>query len=552
MANLINIGLSGLKASQAALNTTSNNISNSDTEGYNRQIANLKQLPGSSSAEGYFGNGVNVQSIARQYEGYISTQLNEAKSEQGAFNTQLTQMSQIDNVLANDESGLSTMMANFFSSMQSLSNTPTDPAVRETLLGNVQSMVAQFNSVSNYLGDMETGVESQLDDAVSQINSYTSQIANLNKQITLTSARTGEAPNDLMDQRDLFVSKLSELTSVDVIEQNGKYNVSLPTGQSLVLGEKSYSMAVVDSDEDPTQKTLALVNSSGNSVQLNESRLDGGVVGGLLGFRNEGLADAQERLGQIAVALAGSLNEQHQEGFDLNGDAGKALFTFDEPSSYANANNDGAATVSTTFDGNYSDVRASNYTVDYNGGDYTVTRESDNSTTTFSAASLPTDANGDSVINVDGLDIAISGTPADGDSFVVKPTENAGRSLTLALSDTAELAAAGTTGSLGDNTNAQAMADLQGGLTVGGTTSFSGAYAQLVSNAGTETAALKVKSSAQDSVVNQISTAQQSVSGVNLEEEAANLLKYQQLYTANAKVIGTAQNLFNTLIGIMG
>ena len=363
---------------------------------------------------------------------------------------------------------------------------------------------------------------------------------------------TGEAPNDLMDQRDLFVSKLSELTSVDVIEQNGKYNVSLPTGQSLVLGEKSYSMAVVDSDEDPTQKTLALVNSSGNSVQLNESRLDGGVVGGLLGFRNEGLADAQERLGQIAVALAGSLNEQHQEGFDLNGDAGKALFTFDEPSSYANANNDGAATVSTTFDGNYSDVRASNYTVDYNGGDYTVTRESDNSTTTFSAASLPTDANGDSVINVDGLDIAISGTPADGDSFVVKPTENAGRSLTLALSDTAELAAAGTTGSLGDNTNAQAMADLQGGLTVGGTTSFSGAYAQLVSNAGTETAALKVKSSAQDSVVNQISTAQQSVSGVNLEEEAANLLKYQQLYTANAKVIGTAQNLFNTLIGIMG
>ena len=115
MANLINIGLSGLKASQAALNTTSNNISNSDTEGYNRQIANLKQLPGSSSAEGYFGNGVNVQSIARQYEGYISTQLNEAKSEQGAFNTQLTQMSQIDNVLANDESGLSTMRSNSFS-----------------------------------------------------------------------------------------------------------------------------------------------------------------------------------------------------------------------------------------------------------------------------------------------------------------------------------------------------------------------------------------------------------------------------------------------------
>ncbi|MCM2971618.1 flagellar hook-associated protein FlgK [Larsenimonas suaedae] len=551
MANLINIGLSGLKATQAALSTTSNNISNADTEGYNRRVAQFGQSPGTSTPAGYFGNGVNLEGISRQYEGFLSNQLNKAKSEQSALSSELTEMTQIDNVLANEDSGLDSLMSSFFSSIQKLADTPADPAVRETVLGDARSMVAQFKSVSGYLGDMEQGVESQLNDAVGQINSYTSQIANLNKQITITQSKTGNEPSDLMDQRDLFVSKLSELTSINVVEQDGKYNISVSGGQSLVQGNDNYRMSLVDDSSDPTRKTVAIANGSGGNFEISEDRLTGGKVGGLLAFRNGGLESAQQRLGQLAVSLSGSINQQHVQGQDLGGNAGEPVFALGSPDSFAHADNTSTATVSTTFNDSVDQLRPSNYTVEFEAGTYTVTRESDGTTSSFASGGLPTDSNGASVISVDGLDIAVSGTPADGDAFLVKPFESATREMDLMISDPAKLAAAGAGNGIGDNTNAQAMADLQGAKRIGGDTSFSGAYAQLVSDVGTRTATLKVKSDAQNSVVEQVSTAQQSVSGVNLEEEAANLLKFQQMYTANAKVISTAQNMFNELIGIM-
>nr|WP_303854919.1 flagellar hook-associated protein FlgK [Salinicola salarius] len=311
--SLFSIGLSGLSAAQNALSTTSNNISNVYTDGYSRQLTLLGQ---NSSGEGG-GSGVSVDGIQRQYNSYISSQLNQVNSRESALETYQSQVNQIDDLLADSDSGLTTLMQNFFSSLEDLTGAPSDAAAREGVLGSARSMVAQFRAYDGYLSDMREGINGQIGDVVTQVNDLSDQIADLNKQVTLARARSGEEPNALLDQRDKLVSDLGELVDVNVQVQDGStYQVSLSNGTPLVAGKMSFDLVAVKSDEDPSNITIAYEDGAGSRSPLKESVIQGGELGGLMSFRSETLDSVQNQIGQLAVSLATAFNEQHQAGFD--------------------------------------------------------------------------------------------------------------------------------------------------------------------------------------------------------------------------------------------
>ena len=653
------IGLSGLKAAQGALVTTGNNTANVNTPGYSRQSAQIASSGGVSiPGVGVFGSGAQVTGVTRSYDQYLSSQLNQAQSLNQSLNTYYTQVSQIDNLLADQKAGLAPQMQTLFAHVQALANTPADPAARQQLISSGQSLANQFRSMDQYLSGLNASVNAQISGGIDQINTYAEQIANLNKQVAMLSNGTGtQAPNDLLDQRDQLVNELGKLVGTKLIVQNeNQYSVFVGSGQTLVLGDKATRLAAVRSASDPTRTTVAVVNAVGNAAEMQESVISGGSLGGLLQFRSETLTTAQNSLGRIAIALADTFNAQQKLGIDLNGVLGKDFFSQASPGLISNDRNTGTLVLTPSFS-DTNQLSTSDYRLDVKADlTFSLTRLSDQQNIPL-AAGFPGTAPANTT-TFDGVTLTFaSGTAKAGDSFLIQPTRTGARDLAVTLTDTAKVAAAspiitgntfgnqgsgaisagtvdanylvtplaakvtltydgatnkfsgfpagaavtvtlangspdpaspyaagtpvtysagakmtfngitvtvsGTpsngdnftiaknTGGVSDGSNALLLGALQNKKTIGGSTaSLNDAYAQLVSTVGNKARQIQIAGTAQTSLTTQIRTAQQSVSGVNQDEETANLLMFQQMYQANAKVIQTAATMFDAVLGI--
>ncbi|EHD22031.1 MULTISPECIES: flagellar hook-associated protein FlgK [Brenneria] len=561
MSNLINTAMSGLKGAQAALSTVSNNISNQAVTGYSRQNALLSQAVSTSTSAGYIGNGVNVVGINREYNDFIATQLRSAQTQSSSATTYYEQISKIDNLLADSTTSLSATLQDFFTNLQNLTSNSGDSSTRQTVLGKAEGLVNQFQVTDKYLKDTAEGLNTQIQSTVQQINTYANQIADLNNQITrLTGANQGAAPNDLLDQRDQLVNELNKLVGVDVSVQDGiVYNVSLKNGLSLVQGTRTNELVAVSSDSDPSRITVGYNDKIAGVTEVKESSISGGSLNALLSFRSETLDSVSNQLGQMALAFADVFNTQHKEGYDLNGEKGEDFFTFGGSATLKNSKNTGSAELTASYTDTGA-VKASDYTIKYDGTDWQVTRLSDNAKFT---ATVDTS---DSSLNFDGLKLTISGTPAANDSFTLKPVASVVTGMSVAITDSSKIAAASVKldengdpvlengepvfGGASDNTNAKALLALQSEKIVEGKSTITGAYAGLVADVGNQTNTMKVNSTSQASVVTQLTAEQQSVSGVNLDEEYGELMRYQQYYQANAAVIQTASTIFDALLSI--
>ncbi|MBA0167918.1 flagellar hook-associated protein FlgK [Pectobacterium sp. CFBP8739] len=560
MSNLINTAMSGLKGAQVALSVVSNNISNQAVTGYSRQSIILEQTTSNSTSAGYIGNGANVVSVNRQYNEFITNQLRSAQTTSSSVTAYYEQISKIDNLLASSTTSLSSTIQGFFSNLQNLTSNSGDSSTRQTVLGKAEGLVNQFKVTDKYLRDMDSGLNTQIQSIVGQVNAYSNQIASLNDEITqLMGANSGAMPNDLLDQRDLLVDQLNKLVGVNVVVQDGNvYNVALKNGTDLVQAGTSNQLVAIGSSSDPSRLTIGYKDRANDVTSLTESSLTGGTLGGLLSFRTETLDETRAQLGQLALAFADAFNAQHQKGYDRDGAKGGDFFSFGKAVAFNDSKNTGTAVLTPSYT-NTKDVQASNYSLKYDGTNWQVTRLSDN--LKFTATLDATDNS----LNFDGIKMTITGTPAGNDSFLLKPVNDVIIDMSVAISDPNKIAAASVKlddtgnpvvdgsgnpvfGGVSDNTNAKALLALQNEKIVGGKASVSGGYASIVGAIGNQTSTLKINNTSQQNVVKQLTAEQQSVSGVNLDEEYGDLMRYQQYYMANAQVIKTAQSIFDALL----
>ena len=543
MSSLINNAMSGLSAAQAALNTASNNISSYNVAGYTRQTTIMAQANSTLGAGGWVGNGVYVSGVQREYDSFITNQLRAAQNQSSGLTVRYEQMSKIDNLLSSTTSSISTSLQGFFTSLQTLVSNAEDPAARQALIGKADGLVNQFKTTDQYLRDQDKQVNIAIGSSVEQINNYAKQIASLNDQISrLTGVGAGASPNDLLDQRDQLVSELNQIVGVEVsVQDGGTYNLTMANGYTLVQGSSARQLAAVPSSADPSRTTVAYVDATAGNIEIPEKLLNSGSLGGLLTFRSQDLDQTRNTLNQLALAFAEAFNAQHKQGYDANGDQGEDFFSIGKPSVLSNAKNTGSGTLSAEVTDS-SAVQATNYKLVFDGQDWQVTRLSDN--TSFKAVETK------GKLTFDGLEVTVGAGANANDSFTLKPVSDAIVNMNVLVTDESKIAMASDPDAGGsDNRNGQALLDLQTQKTVGNK-SFNDAYATMVSDVGNKTATLKTSSTAQGNVVTQLYNQQQSISGVNLDEEYGNLQRYQQYYLANAQVLQTANTLFDALLGI--
>src|SRR5579864_2744040 len=662
-SNLFNIGLSGLNAAQWGLTTTGQNISNQATAGYSVERPVYSETSGQYTGSGYLPQGVSTTTVQRQYSQYLTSELNTAQSQSGSLTSYYTMIAQLNNAVGSPTTGISSAITSYFTGLQNVANSASDQAMRQTAMSSAQSLADQINAAGDQYDQLRQSVNTQLTNTVAQVNTYSAQIAQLNTQIAAASS-SGQPPNQLLDQRDLAVSNLSQLVGVQVVQGSSGYSVFMGNGQPLVVSDKSFNLTTMTSPSDPTELAVAYAGLAGQNPAptpqaIPDSTDVGGQLGGLMTFRSQSLDPAEAQLGAIATSFASQVNAQNALGIDLSGNAGGALFTVGSPTVYTNPKNTGGASLGVSF-ANSAQPTTSDYTLAFDGTNYTLTDKATGSIV-GQATSLTNP--------IGGLQFTLTGSMAAGDSFTVEPTRaalnnfaltttsgsaiaasspvlatagtsnagsatitqgtvTAGYSLpssttTLTYSSTAggqltgfppysvvtvagtpattyTINAAGTTpvpysaaagatltinggatvpaggamngvtvtisgapsngdtfaiatntGGGQDGRNAQAMSNLVTAKQLnGGSVTLTDAYANYVNNIGNQTNQVQTANTAQSSLVTQITTAQQAVSGVNINEEAANLLQYQQLYQANSKVIQTADTLFQTILGI--
>ncbi|MEI8325306.1 MAG: flagellar hook-associated protein FlgK [Betaproteobacteria bacterium] len=634
---LLNVGASALLANQAALQTAGNNIANVNTPGYSRQSVLLAQVPGQDIGAGYVGRGVAVTTVLRDYSAFLDAQANLAAAQQAADSTVSTQLTQLENIFPGGSRGIGASVSTMLNSFSAVASAPTDLSARTVALANANQMAALFRSSSTSLDQLQAGVQTQLQQSVSAINSLATQIAAANDKIAHT-ASSGQTPNELLDQRDQLITRLNQyVQTTSIPSSDGGVTILLAGSQAIVQGASANPLLLSPSTYpgDLGSNTLT-IKTGALSAPMDESNLGGGSVKGLMSFLNQDLVQGRNLLGRMALAIGTVANTQHKLGLDMSGNAGGNLFQLPAmPLGLPASTNGGTNSISMSVS-DPTKFAVSDYQLTYTSGTAgNVTRWSDGKVTAFDFAAPP--------VVVDGLGLSATTGAVAGDRFLLKPFSTAASQIDTAftspkdlamasqiqaavgssnvgglalasmqarsanpnLTDTVSLtfnAAAGTFGAF-DVTTASALAagvpytpgqpisfngwsltlsGLPKGLTdsitvqasnpayantnSGNATAlvnlrdmslFDGApltdgYAGAISQVGVLAQGAAFAAATSLAIAADAQTAKASVSGVNLDEEAAKLLQFQQAYQASAKVLQMAQTLFTTLISSFG
>ncbi len=654
MADLFNIGLSGLRASQTNLSVTGQNITNVNTPGYSRQAAVQAARDPSFSGVGYIGNGTNITDVTRIYNEFLTSQVRTSTSINSEVTAFQSQMEGINTLLSSTATGITPGLQNFFDALQTSIEDPASLPGRQLFLSEAEGLASRFNTVNDRLSTQTKFIGQQMGTLTNQISRLSSSIAGYNDAIEKAAAN-GAQPNDLFDARDEAVRQLSELVGVTVVKQDSNsINVFIGSGQPLVVGKDASSLEVVPGRSDPSRAEVVLV--SGGSQQEVTSLISGGELGGLVRYRRDVLDQALNSVGRLALSIASEFNDQLGKGLDINGQAGGQLFKginspdqVDSRSRARPTNTD----PNTTLDVLITDtgqLSTSDYEVLFSSAtEFSVRRVSDDKVSgPFDISSVPPPEMDGFSINLGG-----AGVLGAGDRFLLTPTRSGAGAMEAVMNQPQELgfaAPAKVNASLenrgnakvtqptlvngpepidpavmqtflpitftydesgtelilsspggpvnpptivitpgqsnvlnyeidgyefsmnmtgtplnedsfevgfntgkSDNRNALILSNLQTDAVLGQANgaagySFTDGYGDIVQRVATVTAQARSDSEASGAVLKQTQNNRDSVSAVNLDEEAANLIKFEQYYNASAQVIQIARSVFDTLI----
>lgn len=453
MADLLSIGLSGLTANKTSLAVTGHNITNVNTPGYSRQdTVQVTRAPQYSGA-GFIGSGTTLVDVRRTYNEFLTTQLRSSTALNGDVKAYLSQINQLDSLLAGTTTGVAPGMQRLFASLQTAAEDPANIPARQLVLSEAEGLAKRFNTMHDRLFEQNQFVNKQLSAISDQVNQLAGAVAEYNAAIAVASAN-GQPPNDLLDGREEVVRKLSEFIGVTVVAQDASnYNLFIGSGQPLVIGQTASRLEVVPGLADPLRSEVQLV--SGNSRQGVTSHITGGEMGGLIRYREDVLDATFNSIGRLALVVSDQINSQLGQGLDIKGSFGEPLFRGINDVAYMQqrslarpGNSDPTANLNVRIE-NAGQLSASDYQVEFiNGTDYQIRRQSDgqlmswdddndpltapSSIFTIGATAGPT---------VDGFSLSIaSGNFNAGDRFMITPTRNAASSIQNTLKKPEELA----------------------------------------------------------------------------------------------------------------
>jgi len=550
LSGILDMGRRALELAQMRVQTTAHNISNADTESYSRQEVSSTTTRPELVPGGLLGTGVRPDTIERITSRFLENQLLAERQVKGQLDLQSTAFGHIEEVFSESQvGGLSEALSTFFAAWQDLATNPEGVAERQVLVSQAGALTGQFVLYAQGLERVDRDMRADLDASVAKINEITLRVADTNKSIAAAEAG-GQPANDLRDNRDRLLNELADLTEFSVIDNGTVSDFTVQVrGQTLVQGVRQQSIDVVsDANGLP-----ALVIEQGSGWRNFFDLPVLGRVGGALSVLRDALPAAQLGLNEVAVFFAANVNALHREGFAIDGTTGLDFFI--SPMQGApDPGNAGGATISTPRVVDASLITGHRYEVGFVAADSFQITDVDTGAVVVPAT--PANYVSGNPVTFDGLTVILGdsgGPPVAGDLFVVEANLKYFSSIAVdpAIESNPQRVAAALslTGLPADNENARRIAALENAAIMsGGTGTLIDSLSSLVSQAGIDSSRAKVGLERQSLVVDQVIAQREAVSGVSIDEEAANLVEFQRSYQAAARVISTVDQMLEILL----
>lgn len=554
----LNIANRGLSASQMGIQITGENISNASTEGYSRKRVSLVADSRVDSSYGQMGLGVEILSVERIRDVFIDGQLNDQLSDLGYAETIDYALQRIENIHQEpSDTGLNNALDAFWNAWADVANNPSDRSSREALSSTTEILTDSFHYISEELRSYKTSINEQISSVVDEINNIGSQISLLNKQIMTCENKSTEQANDSRDQRDVLLSDLAKLTDISYFEdETGAVTVTV-SGSMFISPQKVYPMEITTQtsrESDGYMFSSFNVKMSGSSDVLDPN---GGELQALFEVRDTIIPSYESELDELAATVVSEVNKVHESGYNLYGLTGIDFFNENKTTAStielsaavsADSNNIAAASGGIISTPGTVTMNSNNYLVNLTDGTAGGNSQYRNLVTgsvelvnTTTGQTLEEGADKDYVIDYElGLiQIINTGSFGAADTYEVDFQYND--------SDFS---------GVGDGSNALAISGIRDENvtdpdSLGNFTHTIGEfYAGYIGRLGVERNEASAELETRTSLVEQLSTQQQSISGVNLDEEMANLIQFQQTYQASARFMTTISSMLEVLMNI--
>ncbi len=541
MSSALSTGLSGLLAYQRAINVHSQNIANVNTEGYVRQRVELIAQGNSSVLAG--SAGVSIAQIRRDVNNYLLEQGRSSQSAATRSELMAEKADQIVGLVASADYGLDETLRELRNSFEALATEPTSTIIREEVFARLQTTIDRFKTMDARLSEFEFEIEARLTEEVSRVNALTQQIAALNTEIARQSVGGRAVTPSLLDARDRATNELADKIGIRVNERrDGSSSITTTSGVLLVNGTSAATLARVNDPREPTRGRIVLQVGPASTDVSRE--MQGGVIGGLLDTRAQLVENTRNELGRLAASVVATLNARNAAGDDGDGDPGLALFTIGVPALRAASSNTGSASLSVALN-DARELTSSDYLLERGASSWTIRRLADETIITPTGSGTVADP-----WVFDGIKLTTnSGAAATGDSFLIRPTRSLIDGIAVAITSGRELAAAARNTAAGNNQNAVSLAAaFDDKLLEANTRSITEMSLRLTTRIASARDAATLARDVQQQAAIEARSEFGDRYGVNLDEEAAELLRYQQAYQASAQVIRIANELFDSLL----
>lgn len=554
---ILGTGTSGIMASQIAMDIAGDNIANANTEGYSRKRLVQQAMYRKDSGMGAMGYGVFSSKVERYRDEYLDTKISSVTSEYGQFKQLDIGMTRVEDILLEpQDTGIKETLNKFWNTWQDLSNNPHDTASRSVVVKSAETLIKQIKSAVTNLRDYQNDLNNEMESTIDQVNVLTKEITKLNKDI-ITLELNDKIANDSRDLRDRAIRDLSELIEIDYTQdETGSFNVTVDgilvsSGQSQVDLIKNYEF---DSRYDgTTRKSVGIKFAAyADEMEYNSGQLEGYRI-----LRDDVIEDKLEKLDYLAVSIKESINEIHKTGYNLEGMTGISFFK---------ENSVGAMDmeVDSTIVNNVNFIAAATGSTSLIATD-TITALA--SPDTFGVP-LQFDAIQRTNLLEDTIVVTNNLGPTrvelvEGDDYTVDYQRG---TITL-LSPSAtppggvlnvefEYRVSDSKG-IGDGGNALAIASLQTSKTMtedilGNTTQTYGEYyGAIIGEVGAEKQDYNSSFTNIEFMKMQFEKRQDDISGVSLDEEMTNLIKFQHSYQASSRIIATVEKMLDALINLV-
>ncbi|QCI17740.1 flagellar hook protein [Buchnera aphidicola (Acyrthosiphon lactucae)] len=539
MSSIFNTAIAGINAMKIMIDNTTNKINNPAAKNSGKRVV-LESTPQNSNAK----NTVKVKEIYDNYNDFITEEKRKTDVQVQDEQTKIEQLLKLEDLLCEKSNIFNKLINDLYEQIEKDIVLDEKNVINEDIKNKLSDIVFAIQDFDKKLKFLEKEIKESVINNIKKVNDLIDEIHDIN--INLNYFPMFKIPNridNLIEKRDNLVDELNDLIGIKVVKDNDNYKLYLNNGISVIDNNQKQNLIPLTSKSDDRYISVGYIDDNDQIAKKIEDMIPSATLGALLRFRREELTNTRNKIGQLTVNFADSINSYHTLGYDMFGHIGKQIFNISNPEVISSTSNHSSPTISAKWVST-SDAKDTNYIVYFKNNNWTVTRLSDHVTV---QPNIHTE-NNNLFITFDGIEFLIQGENSDGDIYMIKPYSKTLEELELLIDQNEPFAFSSTDDIKNKNrNNAMVINKFSQDFLVDHKETLDQSYQKFSKSIAYKCNELEEELPFKRNMIDILKNKKLSISN-NIEQDYQDLSYEQECYLANVKVLQIAESIFNDII----